>query len=257
MKQQLDAEIAKNKAAVDAYKEAEARRNRIQAELADAYAKGLSDAELNEIRDRKNKAIDDLFAINSNPFEYLEKLREAVSIPQSERGKLDITYNDPDLRFNANMVFGVTIVERYTAKAILPKVIANKTSSQRAYALLKSIFINETASGSSTVAHEITHITEMQNTSVLQASMDFLKKRAEGEKPRSLKSLTGANYKRDEKAYKDKWEELGGRVYTGKVYPDATEILTMGIERLDRNPAEFYQSDPEFFEFVIKTLQQL
>jgi len=257
VKQQLDAEIAKNKAVVDAYKEAEARRDKIQTELADAYAKGLSDAELNEIRQRKNKAIDDLFAIDSNPFRYIEKLREVVSIPQSERGKIDITYNDADLRYNANMVFGIEIVERYTAKAILPKVIANKTSSQRAYALLKSIFINETASGSSTVAHEITHITEMQNTSVLQASMDFLKKRAAGEKPRSLKSLTGANYGRDEKAYKDKWEELGGRVYTGKIYPDATEILTMGIERLDRNPAEFYQSDPEFFEFVIKTLQQL
>jgi hypothetical protein len=97
----------------------------------------------------------------------------------------------------------------------------------------------------------------MQNKSVLQASMDFLKKRAEGQKAQSLKRLTGGNYSRDEKAYKDKWEELGGRVYTGKVYPDATEILTMGIERLDRNPAEFYQSDPEFFEFVIKTLQQL
>ena len=257
MKQQLDAEIAKNKAAVDAYKEAEARRESLQKEFIDAYAKGLPNSELDEIRSNKRKIIFELQRLESDRDKAIEKFRESVSIPQSERGKVDITYSDPDLRFNANMVFGISIVERYTAKTILPKVIAKKTSDQRAYALLKYIFINETASGSSTVAHEITHITEMQNNGVLQASMDFLKKRAGKEKPRSLKRLTGGDYGRDEKAYKDKWEELGGRVYTGKVYPDATEILTMGIERLDRNPAEIYQSDPEFFEFVIKTLQQL
>jgi hypothetical protein len=257
VKRSLDVEIAKNKATMDAFRDAEARRDSLQKEFIDAYAKGLSNSELDEIRSNKRKIIFEMQRLESDRDKSIEKLREAVSIPQSERGRVNITYNDPDLRSNANMVFGVAIVERYTAKAILPKVIANKTSDQRAYAILNSIFINDASSGSSTVAHEITHVTEMQNKSVLQASMDFLKKRAEGQKAQSLKRLTGGNYSRDEKAYKDKWEELGGRVYTGKVYPDATEILTMGIERLDRNPAEFYQSDPEFFEFVIKTLQQL
>jgi hypothetical protein len=150
-----------------------------------------------------------------------------------------------------------SIVERYTSKDLLPKIIANKTRSQRAYAIFNEIYINEKYTGASVVAHEITHATEMGNKEVLRAAMDFLKKRAEGQKAQSLKSLTGASYRRDEKAYKDKWEELGGRVYTGKIYPDATEVLTMGIERLHRNPGEFYQSDPEFFEFVIKTLQKL
>lgn len=257
VKRQLDAEIAKNKGVVDAYKEAEARRNKIQDELADAYAKGLSDAELNEIRERKNKAIDDLFAIDSNPFQYLERLREVVSIPQSERGKVDIQYKNPGLNSSANMIEGIAIVERYTSKNILPKVFANKTARKRAYALGNQIYINDAYTDASVVAHEITHATEMQNSSILQSSKDFLTKRAAGEKARSLKSLTGQDYRLIEKAYKDKWEELGGRVYTGKIYPQATEILTMGIERLHRNPAEFYQSDPEFFEFVIKTLQQL
>lgn len=41
----------------------------------------------------------------------------------------------------------------------------------------------------------------------------------------------------------------------GKIYPDGTEILTMGIERLHADPIEFYMNDPEYFKFVIQTLQ--
>ncbi len=44
-----------------------------------------------------------------------------------------------------------------------------------------------------------------------------------------------------------------GKDYGG----EATELLTMGIERLHRNPVEFYINDPEYFEFVMRTLQQL
>jgi hypothetical protein len=257
VKRSLDVEIAKSKSTLEAFKDAEARRDSIQKEFVEAYAKGVSEDELSEIRERKINAIFDLQRLESDRDKSIEKLREAVSIPQSERGKVDVQYKSPGLRASPNMIEGIAIVERYTSKDILPKVFANKTRSQRAYAQLNQIYINDTYTGSSVVAHEITHITEMQNKNVLQAAMDFLKSRSAGEKAQSLKSLTGANYRRDEKAYKDKWEELGGRVYTGKVYPDATETLTMGIERLHRNPAEFYQSDPEFFEFVIKTLQQL
>ncbi|MCX6848226.1 MAG: hypothetical protein NTY98_04845 [Verrucomicrobia bacterium] len=56
---------------------------------------------------------------------------------------------------------------------------------------------------------------------------------------------------------KDRFEELGGKHYMGRFYPgaDGTEILTMGIERLHRGPVDFYVNDPEYFEFVIKTLQ--
>lgn len=31
---------------------------------------------------------------------------------------------------------------------------------------------------------------------------------------------------------------------------------TQGLGRLHRNPVEFYINDPEYFEFVIQTLQQ-
>lgn len=40
---------------------------------------------------------------------------------------------------------------------------------------------------------------------------------------------------------------------TGKNYHGrATEVLTMGVERLHENPLEFHKTDPDFFQFVIK-----
>ena len=58
--------------------------------------------------------------------------------------------------------------------------------------------------------------------------------------------------------YKDKWVDRDGDAYSGKDYGErATEILTMGIERLHADPIKFYRSDPEYFEFVVKTLQNL
>ena len=88
---------------------------------------------------------------------------------------------------------------------------------------------------------------------------DFLLKRSNGEKAQKLSKLTGnKRYKANEIAYKDKWVDRGGDAYSGKDYGDrATEILTMGIERLHEDPVKFYRSDPEYFEFVVKTLQNI
>lgn len=109
----------------------------------------------------------------------------------------------------------------------------------------------------STVMHELTHAVEQQSPHILKASQDFLKKRAGNESPQKLSDLTGnKEYKDYEEAYEDEFFSRGGEHYAGKIYPDATELLTMGIERLHENPVEFYSNDPEYFDFVIHTLQQ-
>lgn len=58
-------------------------------------------------------------------------------------------------------------------------------------------------------------------------------------------------------ANKDRFEESGGAYHAGRYSPAeaSTEILTMGIERLNADPIEFYMNDPEYFKFVIQTLQ--
>jgi hypothetical protein len=51
----------------------------------------------------------------------------------------------------------------------------------------------------------------------------------------------------------DSYVSKGGSNYMGRLYADqATEILTMGIERLMTDPREFLDNDPEYFRFILR-----
>ena len=188
----------------------------------------------------------------------IESAREAVSIPQQERG-LMTTGTDPyNLSAEANVKDGYEIVQRYTNKDYLVRINIDLNTDDRAYHQRGTIFIKKTTDAS-VVAHEVTHATEQQNSELLEKAREFLMKRANGEKAQKLRKLTGnKRYEAHEIAYKDKWVDRDGDAYSGKDYGErATEILTMGIERLHADPIKFYRSDPEYFEFVVKTLQNL
>lgn len=106
--------------------------------------------------------------------------------------------------------------------------------------------------------HEIAHGIEMQNPEVLKECVAFLRKRAAGEEPQQLRTLTGIPYDLDEIAFEDEWVKRGGDVYSGKVYKGAfaTEILTMGLERLYNDPQGFAAKDPEFFDFIVNLVRR-
>lgn len=110
-----------------------------------------------------------------------------------------------------------------------------------------------------TIIHEIIHDLEDRNPDISKKTKAFLLKRAKGEPKKKLKDLVPfSSYEDDEFAYEDKWEELGGDVYTGKDYEGQphTEILTMGIQRLYENPVRFAMKDPEFFDFIVELISQ-
>jgi hypothetical protein len=99
----------------------------------------------------------------------------------------------------------------------------------------------------------------------LAASRAFLKQRAGTERIQSLRSLTGANYGYNEAAFEDEWLKRGGEHYCGKLYSHsgriedayAAELLSMGIQRLEKGAFEFHRDDPEYFWFCVSTLQKL
>ena len=262
IKRDLDKEIEKSKAVIEEFETAEADREKLHKEWFEAFAKNDMDL-ANTISDKKDAATSRKRKVLDQYMEALEKFRDAVSIPIDKRGIISISYETQKaaekLKGSTRVSDGVLIAERYTAKDLLRDIVVGTTRDVRAYANPEvfRIRINPNITDASVVAHEITHVTEVRG-GVLQKALDFLALRSKGEKPVSLKKLTGVkSYKKWEFAYKDKWVELGGRAYAGKIYPDATEILTMGIERLHKNPAQFYKTDPQYFEFVIKTLQKL
>ena len=187
---------------------------------------------------------------------FRETLRAMVEVPEAERGRVLFT-KKPSAATEAAAKAGAALTERYTHANLLPTVGVKYSSGRRAFHRSGNIHINSGTS-TSVVMHEITHATEQQTAATLAASQAFLKKRAGTGPLKSLRSLTGLRYKADEYAYEDEFAKRGGDHYMGKYYgPRATELLTMGIERLHRDPLEFYLADREYFDFMIQTLQLL
>ena len=100
--------------------------------------------------------------------------------------------------------------------------------------------------------HEAMHWLERVNPDMLANSMAFLEYRTSGEDAQKLKKITGnKSYDTDEVAKKDNFFSP----YCGKVYDDATEIMSMGVQRLFEHPDDFIKNDREYFNFVIANLQ--
>lgn len=116
-----------------------------------------------------------------------------------------------------------------------------------------SIKVNEKVD---TIIHEWGHALEHQNPWIGRASFEFLSRRVGDEKPYSLqKRFPGVGFKRGEMGRDDQF----GRAfppthagYIGKDYGDrATEILSMGIQKLYNDPATLARNDPDYFHFVV------
>jgi hypothetical protein len=94
----------------------------------------------------------------------------------------------------------------------------------------------------------------------------FLEQRTEHEvAERFIDIYPNSNYTADEIFKRDKWEQTGGTLYSGKVYGikstryngnnlPPTEIISMGVERLMKDPSAFATSDPEYFDFIVSLL---
>lgn len=110
-------------------------------------------------------------------------------------------------------------------------------------------------------AHEFVHHLENENPELLKRSVDFVLKRSQGKPPRRLKDIYPTHdYPASEKTYEDDYIAKGGNAYSGKEYKFgdmwiATDVLTMGTERLLTNPLKFYKQDKEYFIFTITQLR--
>lgn len=102
------------------------------------------------------------------------------------------------------------------------------------------------------VMHELGHSLE-KNNYVMKAAVDFLKKRVGGldaEKFELFKSGSGEFYQKGG-FYNDYvgkvYRSLNKNLYGGRY---ATEVISMGLEQMYRNPRLFYQQDKEHFELI-------
>lgn len=106
----------------------------------------------------------------------------------------------------------------------------------------------------SVVAHEIGHYIEESAPEIKQTCYKFWEQRTVGDgfEFRQLKKdFPGESYSSDEYYKKDNFIDP----YMGKIYDkNQTEILSMGLQYLLRNPYELATKDPEYFDFIINIL---
>lgn len=215
-----------------------------------------------------------------------ERGREAASLPVNERGKVRLKGDARTaqvLPTVANYTEGAGIAERYTAAKYLPEISLDYTPDGRAY-YHQGVVAVTPMKEARVIAHEITHGTELQNN-LLPKSVEFLRSRRKGkELPKSMYTMMGPGYGKNEIGLEDEFAARGSSPYAARLYfPGvsqpyfrkawnarlkadekaafsdlyATEILTMGIERLHNDPVGFAKLDPDYFNFVISTLQDL
>lgn len=127
------------------------------------------------------------------------------------------------------------------------------TNSSRAYASGTNVFLRKDVPAR-VVVHELSHILEKHNA-VMKAAVDFLERRTRGRASQSLRNINRAY--RPNEVYKpgDFFNP-----YVGKIYQDprfarykgyyATEVISMGMERMFTDPLDFYRADPDHFNFI-------
>ena len=103
------------------------------------------------------------------------------------------------------------------------------------------------------VVHEMSHWLEEKVPGIREEVESFYEKRTAGEKTVKMSEVTGnKNYRDDEVTKVDKWLNP----YMGKEYKNASEILSMGMELMYRNPVYLAKNDPEMFDFIYSVVRR-
>lgn len=126
-------------------------------------------------------------------------------------------------------------------------------TSKRAYSEFGSGKVNTGYGSAREIYHEIAHLAEHE-TGTAQKHKDWVLSRATGGLT-SLASMTGnKGYKASEVAYPDKFVSK----YVGKVYRDATEVLSVGLEHFTNPSAmlDLWKADKDHFNLVIDFLKE-
>ncbi|MCM8534216.1 MAG: minor capsid protein [Lentisphaeraceae bacterium] len=202
-------------------------------------------------KDRK-KSIDSLILQGDE-----SALKEAIKMPEDFRSSIVIKNVTPKARDSVDKAtdFLNELLPPDTGDLISRGVRRARMSQGRGHYTPHNKEL-VTSGRVTTTIHEMSHAIEFQSPKIAKASNDFLKSRAGDERPKKLRHLTNFNYAHNEIAYEDSFAKNGGSHYMGKIYKGpATEIITMGMERLYKEPLKFAKDDPEYFDFMIKTLQ--
>lgn len=176
--------------------------------------------------------------------------REVITVKASKGSANNIHYENI-----AKALSGV--IGKNTNVGNPPKIVGRKgrahfTPSENTIKLEKEDSVG-------TAIHEYVHFLENNNPKIIENSRAFLEYRTKGEKTDYLRNLTDIKYGYDERGKADKFFNA----YCGKMYSRsdnyrdayATEVMSMGVQRLFEDAKKFALEDREYFDFVIANLR--
>jgi hypothetical protein len=95
------------------------------------------------------------------------------------------------------------------------------------------------------------HHIETSNPDILWGARDMLQQRRDSDELHPLSRLQPSRgFDQTERAWRDKFTDP----YVGKYYSNATEVMSMGVEQMYRDPADFYRKDPQHYEWTVRAL---
>ena len=181
-------------------------------------------------------------------------MRKAVARPPSEQNLGTLPNHARNAERKARRAEGVDdwreLVSRrwLTAPNGRPIIVPIKSiQKNRAYHSQGEVFLSP-FSGPDAVVHELGHAVEFFHPDVLRSSLAFYDRRTAGEAVKKLRDLSpGHGYRVGEITRKDAFIDA----YVGREYGRrATEIFSMGIEYMAKDPLEFWRKDPEHFTYI-------
>jgi SPP1 gp7 family putative phage head morphogenesis protein len=204
-----------------------------------------------DLRKDTNKEIHKLLTINDGtPREQFIKLDPRYSGPEDQDS---VFYKKRTGEVQEALDFFNRVMVKELRDSI-PDIQIEELTSSRAYTRKgeNKIWLGN-ASGTSTVIHEIGHNFEFNNVYMQESAYRQLLKRTKGEKEVKLRDVTGIDAYADwEVTKKDKFFNP----YVGKIYGDrSTEITSMALEHLYKDPEYLYDKDPELFEWIVNAVR--
>lgn len=202
----------------------------------------------------------------ANPTESVQRL---VVIPSEMRGSLKIRFETTDPAIHHSVTQASSFLAGVVSSRWLPtseiRVAALETGRDRSYATglgrNASIHLQPGVIDVPTAIHELAHHIEGDHPIILEFSKRFISRRSRGGAPERLLDLTGEHYEPHEITLSANWSTRGGSHYVGKFYGPslrqsvATELISMGLERIYNQPDTFFREDSDYFLFLLLTLQ--
>jgi SPP1 gp7 family putative phage head morphogenesis protein len=196
---------------------------------------------------------------------HLDRAEGGAAIKKPRTASARLCKEDAEIAQN----WHTNVVSKKTGGNDFAYTVVRKRRGTRAFAGLNQGTVSLThLDGVETHVHEIAHLIESRNPKVLKAATDFVKRR--GGDLRKLRDLTGSKgYGIKELALEDEFYNA----YVGKVYvnpthivtrvsdgtkflssaatPTATEVVSMGLDAMYKNPGKFLIQDEEHFNLIL------